>query len=215
MPDGALTGRTFDTTKERTELRAWLQGRNGHANLYFSLNEPKPESECEGKAGKLLERDVARIRGIAVDLDPEGSDYNSERKRLLSLAQEWPDHFLAPATAAIDSGNGVQLIWLFPTPLLATAENIAAVKAQALGMNKMLGSDAVQSVDHLFRVPGTINLPNEKKRRNGRTPTQRGCSASTLRQHARSRRWRLSPPRSLKIRRPQLSSSATSIPALS
>ena len=153
VPDGALTGRTFNTTKERTELRAWLQGRNGHANLYFSLNEPKPESECEGKAGKLLERDVARIRGITVDLDPEGSDYNSERKRLLSLAQEWPDHFLAPATAAIDSGNGVQLIWLFPTPLLATAENIAAVKAQALGMNKMLGSDAVQSVDHLFRVP--------------------------------------------------------------
>jgi hypothetical protein len=172
VPDGALTGRTFNTTKERTELRAWLQGRNGHANLYFSLNEPKPESECEGKAGKLLEKDVARIRGITADLDPEGSDYNSERKRLLSLAQEWPDHFLAPATAAIDSGNGVQLIWLFPTPLPATADNIAAVKAQAKGLGRLLGSDAVQSVDHLFRVPDTINLPNERKRRKGRTPTE-------------------------------------------
>ena len=172
VPDGPLTGRTFDTSTEQADIAAWLQARNGKANLYFSLNEPKPESECAGKAGKLLERDVARIRGITVDLDPEGSDYNSERKRLLSLAQEWPDHFLAPATAAIDSGNGVQLIWLFPTPLLATADNIAAVKAQARGMNKMLGSDAVQSVDHLFRVPGMINLPNEKKRRKGRTPTE-------------------------------------------
>lgn len=174
VPDGALTGRTFDTSKERTELRAWLQGRNDHANLYFSLNEPKPESERRGRAGKLLEADVVSIRGIAVDPDPDAKveatagGFERERKRLLNEANQWQDNIFAPATAAIDSGNGVQLIWLFPTPLPATAENIAAVKAQARGLNTLFGSDAVQSIDHLFRIPFTINLPTKNKVAKGR-----------------------------------------------
>jgi len=171
VPDGGLTGRTFDTSKERAELRAWLQDLNGRANLYYTLNEPKPERERKGKAGKLAEDDVARIRGIAVDLDPNDGNYAGERERLLGVARMWSNHVVVPASAAIDSGNGVQIIWLFPEPLPNDAETRAKVKAQAKGLGQSIGSDRVQSVDHLFRVPWTLNLPNEKKRLKGRTQT--------------------------------------------
>jgi RecA-family ATPase len=169
---GGLTGRTFHTTKGRAELCAWLQDQNGRANIYYSLNEPKPENERKGKAGKLKEDDVARIRGIAVDLDPHEGNYASERERLLGIARMWSNHVVLPASIAIDSGGGVQIIWLFPEPLPNDAETRAKVKAQAKGLGRSTGSDPVQSVDHLFRVPFTLNLPNEKKRLNGRTQTE-------------------------------------------
>ena len=181
VPDGALSGVTFDTSTECDKIVAWIREMNGHANVYFTLNEPKPEGERNGKAGKLRESDVARIRGIAVDLDPAAPADDtteqqkrellaSERQRLAAVAAQWSsDSVSAPASVAIDSGGGLQLVWLFPEPLPATRENVAAVKAQARGMGQMLGGDAVQSVDHLFRVPFTTNLPNATKRRNGRT----------------------------------------------
>ena len=115
------------------------------------------------------------IRGVAVDLDPREAEekqpggFERERERLLAIASgDWAGHVIAEPSAVIDSGNGVQLVWLFPEPLPNTEANKAAVKAQAKGLAELLEGDAVQSLEHLFRVPFTENLPNAKKRDKGR-----------------------------------------------
>lgn len=173
VPDSnAVDAAVFHTTDQRSELAAWLQARSETAGLYYSLNEPRP-----GANGRLAEADVASIRGIVVDIDPRAAEeatpggYDRERARLLSLANERLECMFAPPTAVVDSGNGVQLVWLFREPLPNTDENRRAVKAQAKALEKAYGGDATSSVDHLFRIPFTNNLPNAGKRAKGRSPT--------------------------------------------
>lgn len=144
-------------------------------NVYFALNEPR--AELIGQKGKWTEDNFAYIRGLAVDLDPreevelKPGGWAEERERLLSLASVLTSEGPCPASLAVDTGNGVQLIWLFAEPIENTQENRALVKAQAAGLADRLGGDAVQSVDHLFRLPGTRNFPNAKKRAKGRVET--------------------------------------------
>lgn len=174
-PDEKPQGATLALPTDRHRLVAALRkGAERGVNLYFTLNEPKPREEQDGKAGKLCEADVAAIRGVAVDIDPDPQleaapgGFERERQRLSFLALEALADANCPATAAIDSGNGVQLLWLFPEPLPATEENREAVKRQAAGLALHYGGDAVQSLDHLFRIPFTKNIPNAKKRAKGR-----------------------------------------------
>lgn len=175
-PDGPINGAAFTLPAERAALTAWLETYNGRENLYYTLNEPKPAAECLGRGGRLRESDVKALRGVAVDLDPRPSEeateggFARERRRLLGVADEWRRRFLGAPSAIVDSGNGVQMVWLFAERLSNTPENRAAVKAQARGLGRLFGagSDAVQSVDHLFRIPGTLNLPTAKKRSKGR-----------------------------------------------
>lgn len=174
-PDEKPYGVTLALPADRNRLLTVLQRAEGRTvNLYFTLNDPKLPEAQEGKAGKLKEADVEAIRGVAVDIDPdeaaeaEPGGLERERDRLKHIALEALAHETCPATAAIDSGNGVQLLWLFDKPLPNTPENREAVKRQAAGLAQHFGGDAVQSLDHLFRIPFTRNIPNRKKREKGR-----------------------------------------------
>lgn len=169
VPDGPIKSAVFHSTAQSGELAAWLETWRGVANLYYSLNEPRP-----GATGRLKEADVSALRGVAVDLDPRRAEealpggYERERARLLKVAAEWADHFFAPPSAIVDSGGGLQMCWLFPEPLPNDEATRANVKAHAKAIGALLGSDAVQSVDHLFRIPFTENLPTAKKAARGR-----------------------------------------------
>lgn len=174
-PDtGKVTGWTFDLPGDRSRLLGGLTKSadlpaGQRFNAYFTLNDPKPAAEQEGRAGKLCEGDVQAIRGIAVDIDPRGGvDLDAERDRLRQIGVEALADADCPAAVVIDSGNGVQLLWLFEEPLPNTPENREAVKRQAAGLAKHFGGDAVQSLDHLFRIPFTWNVPNKRKRDLGR-----------------------------------------------
>jgi hypothetical protein len=177
---GAPVGRTFELPSDTQALTDWIAACDGAANVYFSLNEPVPAEQQHGANGKLKERDVLAIRGIAVDLDPvaaverEPGGFERERKRLLAKAHEWKDQFVADPSAIVDSGNGVQFIWLFDAPLPNDPDTAAAVKSQAKALARLFGAgaDSVQSLDHLFRMPETANLPDERKRAKGRKPTR-------------------------------------------
>ncbi|MCU0826831.1 MAG: AAA family ATPase [Tabrizicola sp.] len=175
-PDGKPNGKTYRVAESGPAIASLVEkaGLRG-CNLYFALNEPRPD--LVGGLGKLKETDFAYLRGLAVDLDPreeverEPGGWAAERERLLSLAQALTSNGPCPASVAIDTGNGVQLVWLFAVPIENTPETRALVKAQAAGLADALGGDAVQSVDHLFRLPGTRNFPNAKKRAKGRVET--------------------------------------------
>ncbi len=95
----------------------------------------------------------------------------------------------APATFCVDSGGGFQIGWMFPEPIPATPENREAVKAQGRGLGEALGGDKTFSIDHLFRLPGTINRPNAKKRGLGRSEAPAMVIAMDL-----SRRYKLDDP---------------------
>lgn len=155
-----------------------------HRNLYFTLNETRPQSEWAGNARndrppqKPSKQDVVRIRGVAIDLDPDAAaeaqpgGLQRERERLLQKARDLCERETLPPSAVVDSGNGVQAIWLFPEPLPHTPENEARCEALGRALAKRHGGDAVQSVEHLFRVPGTANFPDKKKITKGRKRTE-------------------------------------------
>jgi hypothetical protein len=156
-----------------SEVIAALPGQAAakKANLYWALNEPK--AKLIGKPGKWKEDDIAFLRGVAVDIDPLGSVEREpgglarERERLLALAGKLTTGH-CPASVAIDTGNGVQLIWLFDVPIENSPELRARVKALAVGLQDLLSGDSTQSVEHVFRLPGTRNFPDARKRAKGR-----------------------------------------------
>jgi RecA-family ATPase len=212
VPDGPVDGRIYRVDEKGAAILTLVErASQQRRNLHFALNEPR--ADRLDKRGKLKEDDFGRLRGLAVDLDPreeverEEGGWQSERDRLLSLARDLIQSGLCPASAAIDTGNGVQLIWLFAEPIENTPENRAAVKAQAAGLADRLEGDAVQSVEHLFRLPGTRNFPNAKKKAKGR-----GETVARVLHLDTSRRYRLEDLAHLATPREERSRAAVDLP---
>lgn len=176
VPDGELDGYIIRVDQQLARIEGWVEAKGGTAGLYYSLNEPLPDLVGKRDRLKIGEADVAAIRGIVLDIDPKPDEVakpgglERERARLRAIVDQAsaPDS-PAPATFCVDSGGGFQIGWMFPEPVPATPETREAVKAQARGLGLALGGDATFSIDHLFRLPGTVNRPNAKKRSLGRT----------------------------------------------
>ncbi len=193
-PDGGggPSAHNFDAA-DRDAIAGWADRLRGKHNLYFALNEPRADAANR----KLRKTDVGRLRGVYVDLDPRsGLPLTDEKQRLIKVARENLDGN-APATLVIDSGNGVQLLWLFKKPLLATSSN--KEKAERLGRDlaALLGGDSVQNVDRLLRLPFTTNLPTSKKRQAGRV------AVGTRLLHSDGARWDVDELRALIPNAPQ------------
>ena len=71
----------------------------------------------------------------------------------------------------INSGNGFGLFWALEKPIKVTPANLLKLK----GYNKKLiddlqGDPACVNLDHVMRIPFTINMPGSNKRKAGRVP---------------------------------------------
>ena len=90
-------------------------------------------------------------------------------------------------TAIVDSGNGIQCLWRLQEPIELGAprknehgklvfypedqEKIEGVEARIKAVMERLGGKAgTQNIDRILRLPGTTNLPGEKKKKAGRVP---------------------------------------------
>jgi hypothetical protein len=179
IPDGVIktvTARTAD------EVRKFISAHNGKRNLYFSVNPTR--HAMDKKASKL---DLAAIEYIHGDLDPRDDESPEDAKARFRAAIE---AYLLAAAEIIDSGNGVQALHRLAEPIILaepvmrpdengelvlkfSEENelkIAEVEGCAELLMQTLGSVAgTQNIDRILRLPGTINLPNAKKLRDGRT----------------------------------------------
>src|ERR1700722_1014525 len=145
---GKIVARSFEPT-ERDAAEAWIEERQGKANLYYSVNELK----ASVRNRKASRQDVASALHLHVDVDdPTALD----RLRC----------FVPKPTAIVASGGGYQAFWKLkePTPHLARVERINADLA------RKLGGDKCHNIDRIMRLPGTINVPNAKKRKAGRVP---------------------------------------------
>ena len=176
LPEGAPNGVVLRFPADRDRLRASIVKHGPTKNFHFVANEPKDEEDwtskpAKGGPSKPTKRDILRLRAVVVDVDPQGGteDFAAERERLLALAETWRTRPAISPSAIIDLGGGIQLVWFLVEPLDATEENVAAVELQNKALAKTLGGDATQSVEHLFRIPGTWNVPNTRKLARGRT----------------------------------------------
>jgi hypothetical protein len=154
-----------ETVADDAAAIAFVERWNGQRNLYYSLN---PTFRAMNK--KPSKKDISGIEFICADLDPndgETSDAAKARYRPALAA------YRMPPTAVIDSGNGIQGLWrLADTIVLNGADAAEKIKdAEARGKALLIALGAkpgTQNIDRILRLPGTINLPNEVKRRAGR-----------------------------------------------
>ena len=161
-PDqGGTVTATFDPSCE-DRARAWIDARNGVENIYFTVNKVlKPLSS------KAKKTDIAEMVCLHVDVDPRaGEDLDLERERALRLLRSYDP----PPTWIVDSGGGFQGFWT-----LAEAQTVRGNEARWIELEAYnqqiavaLQADKCHNIDRIMRLPGTVNVPDERKRRKGR-----------------------------------------------
>lgn len=165
-PDGGRTTTATFIPGECDQMAAWIDERQGKQNIYFTVNELFGPVSSKPK-----KTDMVAALALHVDVDPRaGEDLNSERKRVENVLRRYDP---AP-TVIIDSGGGFQGFWLFDTPITLSGESADAarhlpVEDRNRKIETVLGGDNCHNIDRIMRLPGTINVPGEKKRKRGRT----------------------------------------------
>ena len=129
-------------------------------NVYVAPALFRTDLEAHSK-GK--ESDVVAVAGFCCDFDDEhASDYLSRLP-------------VAPSIVVETSKGRFQCFILFDRPVLtADVPARADVKRVLTALIDMIGKQKVdptsKDLSHVFRVPGTLNFPNAKKIKNGRSP---------------------------------------------
>jgi hypothetical protein len=75
----------------------------------------------------------------------------------------------------VDSGGGYQGFWLLDAPVVMEGERDddarhLPVEDRNRRIEVALDGDDCHNIDRIMRLPGTVNVPGEKKRKKGRTP---------------------------------------------
>ena len=161
------------TVRSPEAAEAFARKWNGKRNLYYSVNPTR--TPLNKKAAKT---DIEAIEYALADLDPnDGETSEAAKARYLKVLE----HFEPKPTALIDSGNGLQGLWRMLERIAlgelkngkftrADQDTIADVEVRVAAIMLRLGAKpGTQNIDRILRLPGTINLPNAKKRKEGRT----------------------------------------------
>jgi len=163
---GDLHG-TFRAGQE-DEVHTFLEkAAEADLNVYFSVNPPSRDM-----AKKALRTDIARMSFLHVDLDPRtGEDFEAERKRLMGLlTTNLPEGVPAPS-AIVDSGGGFWGFWRLDEPFEIEGDEARYEEAKLynLQLELLFGADSCHNVDRIARLPGTVNWPDKRKLKKGRT----------------------------------------------
>jgi hypothetical protein len=182
LPGGDVECATF-LPCQRTEMRAWIDGRQGKCNLYTSVNRardaaPKNERLHGDDKKKNQLSTIGYLRAIVVDIDPakikdgdaSGENFRAERARLQNVAQQIANDPICPPMMMVDSGGGLQAWWQLQAMAAATPENVALYKGIGRTLAKKYGGDSVFSEAQIMRVPGTLNVLSPDKKKQGRAP---------------------------------------------
>ena len=164
---GAVTA-TFSPSSEAA-ARDFIDLWNGRRNLYFAVNHPRAAMSKKAKA-----IDIASLEYLHVDIDPHvGEALESERARILALFGEDLPVGVPKPTVVVFSGGGYQAFWKLEEPLALEGREAAAesAKLRNIRLDRLLSADSCHSIDRIMRLPGTVNVPDEKKRKKGRVPT--------------------------------------------
>lgn len=167
-PDGGRTPTTW--LEDADAVREFVERHSGRAGLYYTVGEVRPG--VEKKPSKV---DLAETRCLHVDLDPPKAIAPGAIDSWVEaeLARVTAQTHSPPPSAVVRSGNGLHLLWTLDEPLFlgGAPERIADVEERTRALCADFGADgSTWNADRLLRLPGTINLPNAKKREAGRQP---------------------------------------------
>ncbi len=144
-----LSGQIF-LPHEREQAAGWIDAHQGVAGLYYSVNEVRPDF----RGVKATKADIVAARYAHVDIDDLGG---LERLQAYKLAPSF----------IVFSGGGYQAFWKLAEPT-TDLDRVERINRQ---LAADLGGDNCHNIDRIMRLPGTINMPNAKKRAAGRRPT--------------------------------------------
>jgi hypothetical protein len=131
--------------------------RDENENVYFGVCTRKDDSS--GKKENLL-----AYPGVWVDMDFK--DFVDGEQGICAKLESFP---IRP-TLLIHSGGGAQPYWLLNEPIEITTELLPEFESLNARAAEVLGGDSCHDLTRILRIPGTINWPDEKKRRMGRAP---------------------------------------------
>ncbi len=142
---------------------AWIETQQGR-NVYFEPNETQ-----RGCARKPTKGAIVAAMARHVDIDPCDGEFPfaEERGRLLKLAAVLAAAPDAAPTFIINSGNGIQCLWITHRKSNSAAVT-ERVESENAAIAAALGGDAVFNIDRMLRLPGTLNIPGATKLARGR-----------------------------------------------
>lgn len=150
------------------ELQAFLKAHNGQHNIYFHVNPVmKPMTK------KARREDIKEVIQFHVDVDPRpGEDIDVEQKRALKLLTEDRPKAIPEPTWIVFSGGGFQAFWRLKQAIPINGDIAAAEDAKRYNqtLEGVFKADHCHNIDRLMRLPGTVNIPDAKKRQKGRVP---------------------------------------------
>ena len=152
----SLCGR-LDVPVEREALKNFIRSNIGLRNIYLGIN-PRTE-ELAGTSRSASALNVAARRAVVLDFDNKSApgtdpDWSMMIADLLSV----------DPLMVLDSGNGVP-VWIKIEDV--TGAELPASVGPLAAATKALGADNMADLPRVVRLPYTLNLPNESKRRRG------------------------------------------------
>jgi hypothetical protein len=135
----------------------WAVAENARgSNIHYTPNRVRP-----GLHKKPSKADLVQMGVVHVDIDPpkDGGPFDAEQVVADLRACAMRPH------AIVNSGNGLQALWRI------AGGSMEAVEAVNRGViQRYAGDSGTSNAERLLRLPGTVNWPDEKKRRRGRVP---------------------------------------------
>lgn len=150
---------------------AYLEKYNGDRNIYFTVNRPNNAFLRSDKVKKPQKEDMFEARWLHIDIDPaDGQDLEEERERALSALTDRLPKGIPDPTVIIFSGGGFQGFWKLDGPVSIDGNVKAAEDFELYNkrLEQVFGGDHCHNVDRIMRLPGTVNIPDAKKRKKGR-----------------------------------------------
>lgn len=129
-------------------------------------------------ASRRTERDLCSVAAVGIDID---GGHGKADAALLTIFERALDLGEPEESAVVRTSNeGTQILWLLDEPLdLTRPENVERFKAIMTGLAARYDGDRNATLaTQLFRVPGTWNSLNAKKRAQGREPAP--CTTERL-----------------------------------
>lgn len=156
---------------ERSNMQAFVSGHMGTHNLYFGIN-PRVESLANtSSAANAI--DVVARRYVVLDLDnKDAPDTDLGWGRTVTELKSQNPQMI------VRSGNGWH-VWFAIEPIetTETMNQVTPILAQAMAA---VGADNISDLPRIIRLPGTINVPTEAKRRRRHSPARLTLSSAEL-----------------------------------
>lgn len=160
-----ITTSTFYENEQEYVLD-WLKLHNSTKNVYFGVNPP-----LFSLSKKASREDIKEVAWFHIDIDPRpGEDIVLEQSRALSMLTDKLPSGIPEPTCIIFSGGGFQACWKLNTPIPINGDLLLAEDAKRYNqqLEVIFNADHCHNIDRMLRLPGTINIPDIRKRKKGR-----------------------------------------------